>query len=362
MPIYTRVHNRFKLNGVHYDREQLREVAYSFIKEGEPYEQLLGDFLTDWLNNDDYIIARTSGSTSEPKQIKILKEHMVNSAIATGDFFEIYPGDTALLCLPGNYIAGKMMLVRAIILGLELDLIEPILSPVFDYLKEYTFTAMLPSQLTNRVQYVSNIKNILVGGAVVSRKLKAKVQDCPSNIFETYGMTETITHIAARRINNFDRSPLKKEHWHFFTTLPNVSISQDLRGCLVIDAPFVSSKELITNDVVKLHSDRHFEWLGRVDNMINSGGIKINPETIEAKLSSKISHRYFISSQEDEVLGQKLILIVESEPYELDKGVFNDLDKYEKPKEVFFLTKFINTFSGKIQRTETLKLLNQKAS
>lgn len=358
MPLYKRVHNRFKLNGVHYDHEQMKEVAYSYIKEGEPFERMYGDFLTDWLNEDEYIIARTSGSTGKPKNIKLLKEHMVNSAIATGDFFDIYSGDKALLCLPGDYIAGKMMLVRAIILGLEIDLTEPTLSPVFDYVKQYAFCSMLPSQLTNMVEYVGNIKNILVGGAVVSRKLKERIQSCPSNIFETYGMTETITHIAARRLNNFDRSPIKKEEWHFFTALPNVTISQDLRGCLVIDAPYVSSHELITNDVVKLHSERTFEWLGRIDNMINSGGIKIYPETVESKLSNQIKKRFFIAQQEDDILGQRLIMVIEGDPFVLDKEIFKSLGKYEVPKHVYFLPKFENTFSGKIQREDTLKLLS----
>ena len=357
MPQYKNVHYKFKLNGIHYTRDQLKEVAYSFIKEGDPFERLIGDFLTDWLNVEDYIIARTSGSTGSPKKIKVLKQHMVNSAIATGDFFDIYPGDSALHCLPGNYIAGKMMLIRAIIIGLEIDIVEPTLSPVFDYLKPYNLCSMLPSQLTNMVDYVGNIKNILVGGAIVSRKLKEKIQDCPSNIFETYGMTETVTHIAARRLNNFDRSPISKEGWHFFTALPNVGISQDLRGCLVIDAPFVSSHELITNDIVKLHSDKTFEWLGRIDNMINSGGIKIFPETIENKLSSQIKQRFFIAPQVDEKLGQKLILVIEGESFDVDKSIFGKIDKYEVPKQVYFLPKFINTFSGKIQREETLKLL-----
>ena len=357
MPQHKKVHNKFRLNGIYYDYDQLKEVAYSYIKEGEPFERVIGDFLSDWLNDEDFIIAKTSGSTGTPKDIKILKQHMVNSAIATGDFFEIFPGDTALHCLPGNYIAGKMMLIRAIILGLELDIIEPTLSPVFDYLKPYSLGSMSPSQLTNMVGYVGHIKNILVGGAVVSRKLKVKIQKCPANIFETYGMTETVTHIAARRLNNFDRSPLKEEEWQYFTALPRVNISQDLRGCLVIDAPFVSSHELITNDIVKLHSEKTFEWLGRMDNMINSGGIKLFPEVIENKLSSQIDQRFFIASEEDETLGQRLILIVEGDNYNLDKSRFKDLDKYEVPKKIYFLPKFVNTFSGKIQRGETIKLL-----
>ncbi|MBT8394947.1 MAG: O-succinylbenzoic acid--CoA ligase, partial [Bacteroidia bacterium] len=205
--------------------------------------------------------------------------------------------------------------------------------------------------------YVGNIKNILVGGAVVSRNLKAKIQTCPANIFETYGMTETITHIAARRLNNFDRSPLSKEHWHHFTALPEVNISKDLRGCLVIDAPYVSSKELITNDLVTIHSDRTFDWLGRIDNVINSGGVKIFPEQIESKLSEHMDQRYLIAAEEDDALGQRVILVVEGKVNTVDEAIFKVLDKFEVPKQIYYIPTFVDTFSGKVQREETLKLL-----
>ncbi len=357
IPTYNKVHNRFKLNGEHYSHKDLKEVAYSFIKEGDPYEKVIGDFLTDWLSDSDYITARTSGTSGVPKVIHLSKQHMVNSAIATADFFDLKPGDSALHCLPGNYIAGKMMLVRAFAIGLEMDLTEPTASPIFDYDKLYDFSAMVPLQLTHMVDYVDNIKNILVGSAVVSNKLKARIQKCTGNIFETYGMTETCTHIAARRLNNFDRSPISEEQWHLFTALPNVNISQDLRGCLVIDAPYVSTREIITNDIIKFHSDRTFEWLGRLDNVINSGGVKLYPEVIENKLSKQVMQRFFIASKDDESLGQKLILVVEGDSNSIDKSVFDALDKYEIPKQIFYLPKFIETFSGKIQRTETLELL-----
>lgn len=359
IPRFDKVHNRFKLNGLHYDRSDLKEVAYSFIKEGEPFEKVLGDFLIDWLNDKEYITARTSGSTGASKYMKLSKQHMVNSAITTADFFDLEIGNTALHCLPGNYIAGKMMLVRAMVIGLEIDLTEPTSSPIFDYAKKYDFCAMIPLQLENMVDYIDNIKNILVGGAVVSNQLKEKIQKCPGNIFETYGMTETVTHIAARRINNFERSPLPEDQWHFFTTLPEVNISQDLRGCLVIDAPFVSSKEIITNDVIRLYSDRNFEWLGRIDNMINSGGIKLFPEVIEDKLSKIIENRCFITSEEDSKFGEKVVIVIEGEEGSIDKSVFNVLDKYEIPKKVYYLPEFIETFSGKIKRNETLKLLKK---
>ena len=357
IPTYNKVHSKFKLNGVHYSYDDLKEVAYSFIKEGEPFEKVIGDFLTDWLSASEYITAYTSGTTDTPKEIQLSKQHMVNSAINTADFFDLEPGNSALHCLPGNYIAGKMMLVRAIAFGLEIDLTEPTASPIFDYDKTYDFSAMVPLQLSHMVDYIGNIKNILVGSAVVSNKLKARIQKCPGNIFETYGMTETCTHIAARRLNNFDRSPLPEDQWHLFTALPNVNISQDLRGCLVIDAPYISTREIITNDIIKIHSDRTFDWLGRMDNMINSGGVKLYPEVIENKLSKHLMQRFFVASKADELLGQKLILVVEGKSNSVDKSVFTDLDKYEIPKEIYYLPKFIETFSGKIQRTETLQLL-----
>ena len=135
-PDYTKVHARFKLDNVSYNHEDLMEVAYSYVKEGLYYQQKLGDFLLDWLDDKDYIIVRTSGSTGKPKKLKIKKQAMVNSAIATGDFFELNPGDKVLHCLPSNFIAGKMMLVRAIVLGLELDMVEPAAWPLLDYEKD----------------------------------------------------------------------------------------------------------------------------------------------------------------------------------------------------------------------------------
>lgn len=358
-PRFDKVHNRFKLNGVHYSHSDLKEVAYSFIKEGEDFEKPIGDFLTDWLNDSEYVYGKTSGSTGRPKQMKILKRHMVNSAIATGDFFDLEPGFKALHCLPSNYIAGKMMLVRAIILGLELDLTEPTSSPIFDYEKQYDFCSMIPLQLSKMVDYVDNIKNIIVGGAHVSTKLRKRIQKCSGNIFETYGMTETVTHVAARRINHFERSPLPKEQWHCFTALPEVNISQDLRGCLVIDAPYVSEKEVITNDLIKLLSDKTFEWLGRIDNVINTGGIKVYPEIIENKLTCFIENRFIIASEPDEQLGEKLILIIEGDEESAKNINFKNLGKYEVPKHIYYLKEFPTTFSGKIQRAETLELLKK---
>lgn len=353
-PRYNKVHLRFRLNGIYYSYEDLVDVAYSYVKEGYPYEQVIGSFFLDWLDNRDYIEVSTSGSTGKPKSIKIKKQAMVNSAIATGDFFNLKPGDRALHCLPTEFIAGKMMLIRAIILGLELDLVEPKSKPVFNKKKHYVFAAMVPMQLKNSLKNCKHIKNIIVGGSPVSKSLQDDIQDMNSSIYETYGMTETVTHIAAKQLNNLllilgDRTERP------FRTLPNVTISQDDRDCLIIDAPKVANRKIITNDIVKLHSVTEFEWIGRYDNVINSGGIKLYPEQIEKKLQNKILERFFITSITDETLGEKVVLVVESDSDKFDNSVLSELSTYERPKNIYTTAQFVETVSGKTQRNKTLE-------
>ncbi len=350
-PHYNKVHLRFKLNRIHYSYEDLMEVAYSFVKEGSQYEQGIGNFLLDWLDDNDAIQVNTSGSTGRPKGIRIKKQAMVHSAIATGDFFKLKPGDRALHCLPPHYIAGKMMLIRAIILGLEIDLVEPTSQPVFSKRKHYDFAAMVPMQLQNSLKHCGNIKTIIVGGAPVSVGLKQDIQELNTAVYETYGMTETVTHIALKQLNK----TIDQNADSLFQTLPNVGISQDNRGCLVIEASQLSDKPIVTNDMVKLHSETEFEWLGRYDNVINSGGIKLFPEQIESKLQNKIADRFFISSVPDETLGEKVVLVVETDSKALDKAVFSELTAYETPKHVYLCSQFVETESGKIQRQKTLE-------
>lgn len=355
-PKYNNVHIRFKLNGIHYTYDDLMEVAYSFVKEGVPYETLIGTFLLDWLDRNDFIIVNTSGSTGNPKPLSISKQAMVHSAIATGDFFNLKPGDKALHCLPSNFIAGRMMLVRAIILGLELDLVAPTSQPNFNTEVSYDFCAMIPLQLQNSLDNCHHIKTIIVGGATVSNTLKNSIQNINSNVYETYGMTETVTHIAVKKINNASLT-LRSVTSHF-KPLPNIAVSEDERGCLVIDAPKLSKNKIITNDIVKCFSETEFEWLGRYDNVINSGGLKLYPETIEAKLQDKIKERFFIASNPHETLGEQLILVLESDSNKLHESIFLDLDKFEKPKKIYTVKPFAETASGKIQRKKTLELLD----
>lgn len=353
-PNYTNVHLKFKLDGLSYKYEDLMEVAYSYVKEGLPYQQDLGNFLLDWLDNTDYIKVKTSGSTGKPKKLKIKKQAMVNSAIATGDFFKLNPGDKILNCLPSNFIAGKMMIVRAIILGLELDMVEPKALPLIDYEKDYDFCAFTPMQLKNFAKYLKSIKTVIVGGGQVSKPIIESIQDKKTHVYETYGMTETVSHIAVKKLNNFDGTDKDA----YFKTLPDISVSVDDRSCLVIEAPQLSKDKIITNDVVKVHSKNTFEWLGRYDNVINSGGIKLFPEQIEKKLQSLIKEEFFVASKPDDTLGEKLILIVEKMNDDFDTTIFSVLDKYEKPKEVIAIPKFIETSSGKIHRKKTLATIN----
>jgi len=340
---YENVHNKFKLNGFHLDKDDLCRVAYSFIKEGEEFEKPVGDFLLDWFDNKEFIQMQTSGSTGIPKTISVSKQAMVNSALATGDFFDLQPGNKALHCLPVKFVAGKMMLVRAMILGLDLEFVAPKANPLKNNESDYDFVAMVPLQAQNSINELKRVKKMIVGGAKINNSLEKQLVKLKTESFETYGMTETITHIAAKKIGE-----------KAFTVLPDVTISYDDRNCLVIHAPRISDEVIVTNDIVELINENQFVFLGRMDNVINSGGIKLIPEQIEEKLAGKIDTRFFIASKEDKELGEKVILVIEGEKQAIDEAIFSDLDKYEKPKEIVFVSKFKETGNGKIIRKDSL--------
>lgn len=343
-PDYHFVHNRFKLNGFHLNEDDLCRIAYSFIKEGEPFERALGDFLLDWFDQHSYIEMQTSGTTGVPKPIRVEKQAMINSAMATGAFFDLYPGIKVLHCLPTQYVAGKMMLVRAFILGWDLEIIAPVSNPLERNEIEYDFAAMVPLQAQHSMENLHMIKKLILGGAKVSQALSDQLKTLPTEIYETYGMTETITHIAAKRIGE-----------EAFTVLPHVEISEDDRHCLVINPYALCDEPVVTNDVVKIVDDTHFIWLGRYDNVINSGGVKLFPEQIEEKLSGNINRRFFVKGMPDEELGEKLVLVIEGAPFVIDNAIFAKLGKYEKPKEILFVDKFTETQSGKVIRDKTLE-------
>lgn len=341
IPSYKSVHNKFKLNGFHLSKEDLCRVAYSFIKEGEEFEKPVGDFLLDWFDDKSYLELHTSGTTGTPKLIRLEKDAFVKSALATGDFFELKPGTKVLHCLPVKYVAGKMMFIRAFILGLELKFIEPNSNPM-EHIREdemFDFAAMVPIQSKNSLKKLHQIKKVIIGGGKVNKVLAEKLKNVNTSIYETYGMTETITHIAARLINK-----------EAFEVLPSIIISQNEDNCLVVKAPHISDELIITNDIVEMVSENQFIWIGRKDNIINTGGVKIVPELVEEKLSGKIPARYIIKGVEDDTLGEKVVLVIESPKFYIDNAIFEDLEKFEKPKEIEFIEKFKETPNGKIIR------------
>ncbi|MBK0369947.1 AMP-binding protein [Flavobacterium agrisoli] len=337
------VHNKFKLNGFHLNAADLSRVAYSYIKEGDDFERPIGEFLLDWLDQKSYVNITTSGTTGTPKEIQLPKQAMIASALATGDFFGLQPGDKALHCLSADFIAGKMMIVRSLILGLDLDFVNPSAKPLDKNTTVYDFAAMVPLQVQNSISALKNVKKMIVGGAAMSPELIEKTKNLKTEIYETYGMTETITHVAARRVSE-----------KYFTVLPHIQIHKDDRGCLVIEAPSITDSAVVTNDLVDIANENQFLFLGRIDNVVNSGGVKLIPEVIESKLSGKINGRFFVVGIPDNTLGEKLILVIEGVQQEIDPTIFDILDKYEKPKEIRFVTKFKETENGKIKRKETV--------
>ncbi len=308
----------------------------------------VNQFIADWFSSSDEMVLQTSGSTGEPKSIKVKKEWMKNSAQLTGKTFELMEGDSTLLCMPMKYVAGKMTVVRALELELDLKVIEPCSNPLKNINKPINFAAMVPLQLENTLNDLDKIKTLIVGGGQVNSKLVEKLQNVSTQVYETYGMTETLTHVAIKPLNGPSKSDV-------FRALDDIHFELDARECLVIHATALNPEPIVTNDLVDLIDENSFRWLGRYDNVINSGGIKIIPEVVEAKLSSIVpNRRFFIAGKSDKSLGEKVVLVVEGKSMDISCKY---LDKFEQPKEIHFIPEFVETKSGKIHRQTTLSLI-----
>lgn len=336
------LHSDFRWNGQKVSVDDLVTKASQYYSKGADFEREIGAFILEWFSNSDTIVLTTSGTTGYSKNIEVSKQSMINSALATGVFFDLKPGDSALLCLPVKYIGGKMMLVRSFVLGLQMDNVAPSSTPLKGINKKYDFIAMVPMQVEQSISDLNGVKKVIIGGAKISESLKNQLLLVPNSIYETYGMTETVSHIAAKKIQD-----------PFFTILPNISIFKDDRGCLVINAPHISTEPVVTNDLVDLVSETQFSFIGRIDSVINSGGVKLFPEAIESKLSDHIKERFFLIGSPDSLLGQKVVLVVEGPKKDLDDAIFAQLTPFEKPKEIRFVPKFKETESGKIMRKAT---------
>ena len=290
----------------------------------------LEDFLSEWNNDSDRVLVHTSGSTGKPKPMWVEKKRMLNSARITCDFLGLKPGDTALLCMSLDYIAGKMVVVRSIERHLHLISVSPSGHPLKDVnLKEVngeiTFAAMVPMQVYNTLQVpeererLCHIRHLIIGGGAIDVALEQELRSLPGNIaiWSTYGMTETLSHIALRRINGAEAS-------EWYQPFDSVKISQTDEGCLVIDAPLVCAETLVTNDIVEIEpyiynkvEKLRFRIKGRKDNVICSGGIKIQIEEVEEFLKPHLEKPFMLAKKKDEKFGEIAVLL--SEDKEIEK-------------------------------------------
>ncbi|MCY1635320.1 AMP-binding protein [Marinifilum sp. D737] len=345
------------INGKNYREIELLSYCSDIISNSDhEWEKDYCKFILEWLDDADQVKAKTSGSTGVPKAMYLSKQKMRNSAKLTGEFFNFKAGQNALFCLSANYIAGKMMIVRAFEWQLNLMPVAPDGHPLENISSDIDFAAMIPLQVKNSLKLekgIQQIKKLLIGGGAVDQVLENDLQDLSAECFIGYGMTETVSHVAIRALNGKNRS-------QSYQAMGNAKFSIDRRNCLSINAPAILDKPLLTNDVVELLDESQFEWKGRFDNVINSGGIKLFPEQIEKKLETIINQPFFISGLPDEHLGQKVVLLIEwndvDENYkrELKYKIKSLLNKYEQAREIFYVSEFKRTSTGKVQRDATL--------
>ena len=320
-------------------------------------------FLDEWHNDNELLLVHTSGSTGKPKPLWVEKRRMEASARITCGFLGLQQGDTALLCMPLDYIAGKMMVVRALTCGLRLVSVEPSAHPMKGLDDSpIDFAAMVPLQVVRTLEVpeererLLRVRHLIIGGGAIDEELEQALQDFPHAVWSTYGMTETLSHIALRRINGAQRD----DH---YTPFEGVGISLNDEGCLVIDAPAVCPTPLTTNDRASLAADgRRFRILGRRDNVICSGGIKLQTEEIERKLRTRLHVPFMVTKRRDAALGEAAVLLVEDRDTEQYQAVCRDtLYKYERPKLILSVERIPLTETGKPARKEAEEMANRSA-
>lgn len=350
------------LNGTPYSPLEL-EKGVKALHYSE-FEKSTLAFCKAWLTGQQGFTIQTSGSTGTPKSIILHRSQMEASAKLTEKALGLKEGYTSLLCLDPRYIAGKMMLVRGMVTGMTTIAVEPCANPLektgetsidFAALVPHQLHAILRSPQTKKI--LSTIKCLLIGGSALDKPTIDILRDLPCSCYASYGMTETITHIALQKLNGENRQD-------FFQTLEGVTVSMDERGCLVIHSRHLGGAKIITNDLVEILSPSKFRWLGRFDNVINSGGIKIIPEKIEKAVEHvfatlHLPNRFFVSSQSHDTLGEQVILVIEGRisaenQAQLNQLLRENLPRYEIPREIKVISKFELTNTGKIDRGKTL--------
>ena len=316
------------------------------------------EFLEAWNNASETVLVHTSGSTGEPKPMLVEKRRMLASARRTNDFLGLKEGDTALLCMSLDYIAGKMMVVRAIERGLRLITVEPSGHPLAVKQPQIDFAAMVPMQVYNSLQVAEErerlmqIKHLIIGGGAIDDSLAAELKSFPNAVWSTYGMTETLSHIALRRLNGPEAS-------EWYTPFPSVKVSLNEEGCLVIDALEVCAERLVTNDIAEVEQgdgSTAFRILGRKDNVICSGGIKIQAEEVERELHPYLRVPYLITKRQDEKFGEVVVLLTEGAVEEAQKVCERILPKYHQPRVYLHVDRIPLTETGKPARQQAAQL------
>lgn len=314
-------------------------------------------FLEEWNNDSPTVGVQTSGSTGIPKQMQVEKERMRNSALLTCSFLGLHKGDTALLCMPLRYIAGKMVVVRSLVAGLKLIAVQPSGHPLQGMQQPPVFAAMTPMQVYNSLsvpqerECLRHIRHLIIGGGAIDKTLADRLRDFPHHVWSTYGMTETLSHIALRRLNG-------PEATEWYTPFPSVKVSLSPQNTLVIDAPMVNPQVLTTHDVAELDAQGRFRILGRTDNIINTGGIKVQIEEVEDRLRAGIEGDFAITSVPDMRLGEAITLLYRSPQPEEAIASFctTVLPPYWRPRHIYRVAQIPHTETGKISRAEAKKL------
>ncbi len=335
------------------------------IRLDSEFEKSAFQFCKEWLSGKESFILHTSGSTGVPKKITVSRQQLKASANLTTAALGLQKNNTSLVCLDTRYIAGIMMIVRSLEVGMNMIIVEPSPNPLEKINKEdvIDFTALVPLQLdtimkSGQKEKLNQIKIALIGGAALNHKTIKDIEGMKCNFFATYGMTETLSHIALQKLNG----PNAQD---YFESLPGITLSQDERGCLKIFAPHISDELITTNDLIEFITPSQFRWLGRADTIINTGGVKVIPDKVETSIrvvldKLDITNRFFVAALPDTLLGETVNLFFEGAPLPkemeemIQKKIKETVNRFERPKSIRYLYAFVNTDTGKINKGKTI--------
>lgn len=351
------------VDGVAVSAANIAEVAAGYAGRTEDFGSQVIGFLQQWFDGTDKVLVHTSGSTGSPKPMWVEKERMMASAALTCSFLGLRRGDVALLCMPLQYIAGKMVVVRALVTGMRLLTVSPCGHPLDGLTQVPDFAAMIPMQVYNSLQVTAErnmlrkVRSLIIGGGAVDAALADALHEFPHGVWSTYGMTETLSHVALRRLNGEEAS-------EWYTPLPGVDIRVNAEGALCIVAPRVCRGELVTNDVAECNGRGQFRVLGRKDNIINSGGVKIQIEQVEERLRPYVAAPFVITAAPHPKFGEEVVMLLQGEGQEMNLDEVADvcrqvLPAYWRPKRILTVAELPVTGTGKPDRATARKWVAQ---